>query len=81
MLGYIINAPRSGPGNGFVVLANATDRLGGFSMDLPAGRWRVIGNGEKVDTNGLPGFEALQGPRAVTLQVQPMHSIILMDGF
>lgn len=80
-LGYIVNAPRIHAGHGFVVMANASDDVVPYAFNLPEGRWRVISDGTKVDLNGLPNFEVLTGPRATTIKVPGMRSLILMDGF
>jgi pullulanase/glycogen debranching enzyme len=80
-LGYIVNAPRVHAGSGFVVLINATADPVSFSVPLPAGRWRMIADGERVDPAGLPGTEVLQGPRQAPVRVPGIRSAILMDGF
>lgn len=80
-VGYIVNAPRVHKGNGFVVLANGSDELTPFTFTLPAGQWRVIGDGSHINRAGLPNFETLAGPRPTTIKVPPMRSLILMDGF
>lgn len=80
-LGYIVNAPRSRPGNGFVVLHNSDTEAVEFVFDLPPGTWRVIGDSKRIELAGRPGIEPLTGGRQVTLRVGGVRSIILMDGF
>ncbi|MFH0908192.1 MAG: alpha-amylase family glycosyl hydrolase [bacterium] len=80
-LGYIVNAAHVREGNGFVVLLNASDQTVGFQVPLPAGQWKVIGNGEVINLAGLPDQQAMTGPQSAMLTVPPVHSMILMDGF
>jgi len=80
-LGYIINAPRIHPGNGFVVLLNSDDRPASFQFNLPKGNWKIIGDGSKIDMNGLANYETLAGPRNLTIKVPDVRTMILMDGF
>lgn len=80
-LGYIVNSPRIHPGNAFVVLKNGSDDPVEFTFTLPEGRWRLIGDGDRVNLAGLPGFEPLQAPRETTIKCPPMRCLILMDGF
>lgn len=80
-LGYMVNAPRIHAGNGFVTLLNAADETVEFSLTLPEGRWRVIGDHVRVDVAGLPGREVVNGGQAVKVRVKEMSSLILMDGF
>lgn len=80
-LGFIINAPKNHPGNGFVVLLNSHTEEGTFEFDLPAGRWRVIGDGDQINMAGIDGYEAIQGPRRLSIKVPDVRSLILMDGF
>lgn len=80
-IGYVVNAPRIHAGNGFVVLLNAADEALEFPFYLPEGRWRVIGDHQKVDLAGLPGRDAVTGGQQVKVRVKEMSSLILMDGF
>jgi pullulanase/glycogen debranching enzyme len=80
-LGYIVNAPRIHPGNGFIVLLNAHHAAVDFRVALPNGRWRLIGNGRQLDPAGLPDSQVLSGPANSTISVPAMSSVILMDGF
>jgi len=81
MLGYIVNAPRVHDGNGFIVLLNASGSAVTFSVPLPAGRWRLIGNGEQIDPAGLPDTQVAEGPNPLEIQVPGLRAFILMDGF
>jgi hypothetical protein len=78
-LGFIVNAPRRHPGQGFVVLANGSNDPVPFAFTLPAGRWRIIADGNQLDPAGLKGYEALAGPRDTTIKVPGLRSIIMMD--
>lgn len=80
-LGFIINAPRIHPGNGFIVLMNSHTSEGTFEFNLPEGKWRVIGDGDQVKLEGLEGYEVVQGPRRLSIRVPDVRTLILMDGF
>jgi pullulanase len=79
--GALINAPRAHAGNGFILLANSADRVASFTVSLPAGAWRIIGNGQRIDLKGLPGYEVMKGPRTLNIKVPELRALILMDGF
>lgn len=80
-LGYIVNARGQHPGRGFVVLLNSSDHVVTFDVPLPPGRWRVIGDHDTVNLNGLPGFPPIDGGQTVALKVGGVKSLILMNGF
>ncbi len=80
-LGYIVNADRRHPGNAFVVLLNAGPAPIQFSVPLPEGRWRMIGNGRTINPAGITGSEVVTGLRSANIRVPSMSSVILMDGF
>jgi pullulanase/glycogen debranching enzyme len=80
-LGFVINAPRIHPGHGFVVLLNSDDQPATFRVDLPAGNWRVIGDGNKIEMDGLDNYETITGPRTLTIRVPDVRALIMMDGF
>jgi pullulanase/glycogen debranching enzyme len=80
-LGFVLNAPRIHPGNGFVVLLNSDTTPAPFVVDLPEGNWRVIGDGNTINPEGLPGYETITGPRTLTIRVPDVRALILMDGF
>jgi pullulanase/glycogen debranching enzyme len=48
LLGYVV-------GDRVLVLANSGTEAGTFRVDLPAGRWRQVGDREQVDPNGVDG--------------------------
>ena len=79
-MGYIVNGTRIHAGSGFVVLLNGSDQAQEFSLTLPEGRWRIIGDGTRIDRAGLPNRPTAPGG-PVTLRVKEMSSLILMDGF
>jgi pullulanase/glycogen debranching enzyme len=81
LLGMIINHPRVHPGNGFIVLHNPTEEPQPFEFELPAGGWRIIGDGKSIDLAGLPDYDVIVGPRRITLRAPELRSLILMDGF
>ncbi len=78
-LGYIVNAPRQRPGAGFVVLANASNDPQSFTFDLPPGRWRIAGDGKRISPDGLPGYEAQEGGRTVTIRVPGLRALIMIE--
>jgi len=79
--GYIVNSPRRHPGNGFIVLLNASHAQVTFNVDFPSGNWRLIGNGSEINMEGLRGGRAVNGPAQGAVHVPGMSSVILMDGF
>ncbi len=81
LLGFIVNAQRTHPGNGFAVLYNTDDKPGTFEVNLPAGTWRVIGDGNRIDMAGLDAYEPIVGPRTFSIRVPEVRALILMDGF
>ncbi len=80
-LGYIVNEGHRHPGNAFVVLLNASHEAVTFPVSIPAGQWRVVGNGRSIDPEGLPRTDEVTGPVSTHIRVPSMSSIILMDGF
>lgn len=80
-LGFLINSPRIHPGHSFVVLLNSDDQPATFRVDLPAGNWRVIGDGNKIEMDGLDNYETITGPRTLTIRVPDVRALIMMDGF
>ncbi len=80
-LGYIVNAPRQRPGNGFVVLLNAADRDTTFEVPFPAGTWQQIGDGDQILLKGLDRQPALQGGGTHPVTVPGLTAYIFMDGF
>ena len=80
-LGFIINAPRIHPGNGFIVLMNSNLQPGEFTFNLPAGNWKIIGDGDRIDMNGIEGYDVMTGARAMAITVPEVRALILMDGF
>lgn len=79
--GAMINSPRVHAGNGFILLANASDSPVSFTVNLPAGAWRIIGDGKRIDLAGLGGYEPLKGPATRNIKIPELRSLILMDGF
>ncbi len=80
-LGYIVNAPKIHDGNGFVVLLNASGAPVTFNVNLPPGKWRLIGNGEQLDPAGLPDAKVADGGQPVNVQVPGIRAFVFMDGF
>ncbi len=80
-LGYIVNAPKIHSGAGFVVLLNASGAVQNFSVPFPAGRWRLIGDGEKIEPAGIPNTQIVQGPQPMNVQVPGLRAYLFMDGF
>ena len=80
-LGYIVNSPRIHDGAGFIVLLNAAGDEMTFTLELPAGRWKQIGDGERLVATGLEDANILQGPAPLTVRVPPIRAFIFQDGF
>ena len=81
-LGYVVNSPRIHEGNGFIVLLNAGGGTAEFSFALPAGRWRLVGNGQQINPEGLPDTPVTEGPQArFNVKVPGPGAYIFMDGF
>lgn len=80
-MGYIVNAPRIHPGNGFIVLLNGSTDAVTFPVPIPRGNWRLIGNGRAINPDGLPRSEIVRGPVNTNIRVPSMSSVIMMDGF
>lgn len=80
-MGYMVNADHRHPGNAFIVLLNGSPDSVPFKVAFPRGEWRVIGNGRRVDIDGLPKTSPVNGPARTRIRVPSMSSVILMDGF
>jgi pullulanase/glycogen debranching enzyme len=80
-LGYIVNARGQHPGRAFVVLLNSSDKTVTFDVPLPPGQWRVIGDHQTINMEGLAGQPPLTGGQTVALKVGGIKSLILMNGF
>lgn len=80
-LGYIVNASRWHAGASFIILLNAGDAPTDFTVPFPKGLWRMIGNGDAIEINGLPGTESWEDVSIETLTVPPRSSMILMRDF
>jgi pullulanase/glycogen debranching enzyme len=80
-LGYIVNAKHRHAGNAFVVLLNASGQPVSFSVPFAAGAWRQIGNGERINLEGIPGGDTIRAPSRRVVRVPPISSVIYMDGF
>lgn len=80
-LGYVVNGNHQHPGRAFIVLLNSSENPALFSVPLPPGNWRVIGDHSAIGLRGLPGYPPYQGGQGINLKVGGVKSIILMDGF
>ncbi len=80
-LGYIVNARGQHAGRGFIVLLNSSDNVVNFNVPLPPGQWRVIGDHQAVNPQGLAGFPPMTGGQNVSMRVGGIKSMILMNGF
>ena len=80
-MGYIVNGRHQHPGRAFVVLLNASDNPVNFSVPLPLGSWRVIGDNVDINLTGMAGFPPYSGGQTVSLKVGGVKTLILMDGF
>lgn len=81
LLGMIVNAPRTQPGSGFVVLYNAANVDADFEVPLPTGNWRMVCDGTKVEKSGVPGGQTYAGGQTISVRVPFGTAVILMDGF
>jgi pullulanase len=52
-LGYVVNARKEHAGASFVVLLNSTRRTLRFDVRFPGGKWRLVGDGTRIDTGGI----------------------------
>jgi pullulanase/glycogen debranching enzyme len=80
-LGYVVNVPKLHEGAGFIVLLNANGATQNFNVPLPVGRWRLIGDGLKIEPSGIPDTQVIQGPQQMNVQVPGLRAFIFMDGF
>lgn len=80
-LGYIVNAGRMHAGSAFIVLVNAAGEPVEFNVPFPVGTWRLIGDGDRVNREGLANMEPVAGPRLRTVTIPPLKTAIFMDGF
>ncbi|HYE95540.1 MAG TPA: alpha-amylase family glycosyl hydrolase [Rubricoccaceae bacterium] len=70
-LGYLVD------GRVLVLLNAGTEPVTFEGVDLPAGRWRVVADGEQVDADGTRGLgRALAGGRTHALAVAPKSALI-----
>ena len=80
-LGYIVNVPKIHEGAGFMVLLNANGTETSFDIEFPAGRWKMIGDGERLNPDGLPDAQLIEGPQSATIRVPGIRAFIFKDGF
>ena len=52
-----------------------------FQLSLPAGDWRMIGNGERVLLDGIPDAATIPGGKRLNLRVPANTAHIYMDGW
>lgn len=79
-LGYIVNGNRSRPGAAFVVLLNAGDEEEArFSVPLPVGTWRIIGDGRQVGSEIPAARRPVSGGQSPMIRVPPRTALILMS--
>ncbi|MFT5240887.1 MAG: pullulanase [Candidatus Promineifilaceae bacterium] len=78
-LGYVVNADARYPGRPFIVILNSDDVDLRVSVLFSQGEWMLVGDGVRVDTEGLrivPG--TTEGDRKLNLKVPPLTSLIFM---
>lgn len=80
-IGYLVNAGKRHPGQSFIVLLNASHESVAFSVPVPQGEWRVVGNGRVIDPDGIAETSPIHGPASTRIVVPSVSSVILMDGF
>ncbi len=80
-LGYGVNVGHRHPGAAFIVLLNASSDKTTFAIPFPAGRWRMVSDGLKVDPAGLPGMPVVEGGQSRQLRLPAVRAAIFMDGF
>ncbi len=90
LFGYVVNVPELHAGRGFVVLFNTDEHDRLVPVELPGtGSWRMIGNGRKIDRDGLAPLNWPAGRAAPEwpagwkgeIPVPAIGSVILMNGF
>ena len=79
-MGYIVNAPKQQDGSGFIVLLNAADKKVKFNVTLPAGNWKKISDGDRLDPKGLPNAPTLRGGTSQSIFVPARRATIFMEG-
>jgi pullulanase/glycogen debranching enzyme len=80
-LGYLINGKKWHSGRSFIVLLNSSYDKYATEINFPASRWKLIGNGKKVDVKGVGKSQAFSGPRKVAITIPGLTGLIFMDGF
>ena len=60
-IGYVVNARREHAGGMFAVLLNSTRRTLRFDVRFPQGKWRLVGDGTRIDMGGLEDSGIKQG--------------------
>jgi pullulanase len=81
VLGYFMNANKQEAAPTFLVLMNAGQAAATVEVDVPAGAWAQVGDGERVDVAGLKATQAVQGGTRMTLRMPPHSTRIYRDGF
>lgn len=90
LLGYIVNVPELHAGRGFAVLLNADEEDHVIPIELKGKtRWKMIGNGHKIDRAGLAPLDWPAGKSPPVwpagwnggITVPALESVILMNGF
>jgi pullulanase len=82
VLAYSVNASGSRPGRGFFVLLNAGDKEHAVPVELVGdSAWRQIGDGERIDPDGLRGAPRRPAGWRGEIAVPALSSVILMNGF
>lgn len=81
LLGYLVNVPRVHDGAGFMILLNAAGAEKTMTVSVPAGRWRMIGDGERINPEGLPDSPVIEGPQQINVKLPAIRAFMFMDGF
>ena len=80
LIGYRINARHINPGRAFIVVVNAGTRDDAIEIDIPQGRWKLIGDGHNVDPTGLRVKPmAVAGGSRIRIQVPALTAYLFMD--
>ena len=73
---YVVNVYREREGAPFAVMVNAADRPVDFTFHLPEGRWRMVGDGERIRLGGWPEHDVIGRDQPVTFTVPALTAHI-----
>ena len=79
-IGYIVNGQRTTAGPAYAVLVNASRRTVTFDVDLPPGKWLLVGDGKQINPGGIAGQGLSVAKAGVTraIKVPKLSAYIFM---